>query len=1093
MTVFNYFWKRILVSIFLITIVFALYAKDNGNFRILSDTKDRLVIQFELGGWNLEDVTENGVDYKTIVTSSRNHLYIGETPTLPIFSTMIAIPDGMDADLLFDIDDSETLSSVNLLNNDVIRNDKDSSNLYPLNQIAVSEPGQLRDFRVVSLNVYPFQYDTKSGDISVIKTATITLRYRQSDGSYINEFTGQYSQSFGNIYSGLLLNYENVRDEATAIVQPKLLIIYPYTTDSTFLTSLNNFVRWKRQKGYVVSMASTDASEAGNSTTAIKSYIQNLYNNISTRPDVIQLIGDATGTFATPSYSSDYGDYPYMLLAGSDNLPDVQLGRISISSTNDLINYMARVYQYERDVNLSTAQWLNRMFLVGDSNSSGISTYYTNYYIRNISSVVNPNYTYSELYGSYGSGMQSTFDNNINTGAGFFNYRGYLGMSGWTPGAGLTNSGKLNHGVFVTCSTSTFYSETSKTELYLRQGTAVAPNGGITATGMATSLTHTGFNNCLDGGIFDGIFNRNMRTMGEATFYTRGYLVSVYGVSSVTLTNNFIRYLNLLGDPTVEVFVTIPSTFQVTSPTSIVSGTSSLELTVENSSRTPVYGATVNLWHQASSTNITQYSNLAGKVFFTIPDTLSGSITITVSKHDFKPSILSVNVNSSGLVYQSSIIDDDNNGSSIGNNNQIINAGETIELKLQIKNTSAGNMSAISAIISTDDPYITMISNSFTFPLALSGTSVVSNSAIRFIVSMDCPDNHPVTFYLNGSHSTGTWSAVIQLIVRSPDLDFISYTILGANNYIESGETTTMSISVINNGTETASEVYGVLRSLDLNIAVNDSVKYFEDIVSNATYSNTSSPFTITAGPLAFVGMVIPMELYLYNRNGYSDIEYFSIVIGNAVVTDPMGQDAYGYFIFDSGDIGYENCPVYNWIGIAPAEGGSGTALTISDAGSSGDEGDQVGCDASELVTLPFTFKYYGIDYNQITVVSNGFIAFGATNNHDFRNWRLPGAVGPNAMVAAFWDDLSTRTGGIYTYYDLANHLFIIEWYNLRNGVSFTIDYEETFQIILYDPMYYETSTGDGPIKIQYKVINNVDASTSGTSHGCYSTVGIKD
>jgi hypothetical protein len=52
---------------------------------------------------------------------------------------------------------------------------------------------------------------------------------------------------------------------------------------------------------------------------------------------------------------------------------------------------------------------------------------------------------------------------------------------------------------------------------------------------------------------------------------------------------------------------------------------------------------------------------------------------------------------------------------------------------------------------------------------------------------------------------------------------------------------------------------------------------------------------------------------------------------------------------------------------------------------------------------------------------------------------------------------------------------------------------EETFQAILYDANYYPTFTGDSEIKVQYKVINNVDAGGGLSEHGQYSSVGIED
>ena len=99
--------------------------------------------------------------------------------------------------------------------------------------------------------------------------------------------------------------------------------------------------------------------------------------------------------------------------------------------------------------------------------------------------------------------------------------------------------------------------------------------------------------------------------------------------------------------------------------------------------------------------------------------------------------------------------------------------------------------------------------------------------------------------------------------------------------------------------------------------------------------------------------------------------------------------------------------------------------------------------------------------------------------------------MGPSPMIAPFWDDLATHSGGgIYTWYDRNNHCFVIEWYNLKNGSNGSS--LETFQVILYDQSMYPTSLGDGPIKFQYQTFNNVDMST-GNRHGCYATIGIED
>ena len=73
------------------------------------------------------------------------------------------------------------------------------------------------------------------------------------------------------------------------------------------------------------------------------------------------------------------------------------------------------------------------------------------------------------------------------------------------------------------------------------------------------------------------------------------------------------------------------------------------------------------------------------------------------------------------------------------------------------------------------------------------------------------------------------------------------------------------------------------------------------------------------------------------------------------------------------------------------------------------DDGDNQ--DDSQVINLPFTFTFYGQEYEQITVCSNGWISFGSSQLESFRNDHLPGPGGPSPMLAVFWDDLKFLLG----------------------------------------------------------------------------------
>ena len=85
----------------------------------------------------------------------------------------------------------------------------------------------------------------------------------------------------------------------------------------------------------------------------------------------------------------------------------------------------------------------------------------------------------------------------------------------------------------------------------------------------------------------------------------------------------------------------------------------------------------------------------------------------------------------------------------------------------------------------------------------------------------------------------------------------------------------------------------------------------------------------------------------------------------------------------------------------------------------------------------------------------------GSTYVVQYRNWTIPGAGSANAMIAPFWDNLYQDAGsGLFVKHDEVEHRWIVEWSRFR-GYSAQL---ETFQVILYDPAYHVTETGDGII-----------------------------
>lgn len=225
----------------------------------------------------------------------------------------------------------------------------------------------------------------------------------------------------------------------------------------------------------------------------------------------------------------------------------------------------------------------------------------------------------------------------------------------------------------------------------------------------------------------------------------------------------------------------------------------------------------------------------------------------------------------------------------------------------------------------------------------------------------------------------------------------------------------------------------------------------------------------VPGAPVQYTDTVPVQGDYRYRILAYTDVEGLHAFtreqwIGPPDWAAPTGPDAYGYLAFESVDPGG---PVFDWIEIDPGMGGSGSLLNFTQD------------DQTFQVNLPFPFKYYGLEFELISVCSNGWLAMGPTDETDYSNSAIPNADGPPAMLAPFWEDLSPQQSGSVSYcYDWVNHWFTVEFYRVRQCLPETAF--ETFQVILYDPAHHPTATGDGKILFQWLDVTDPTQATFG-------------
>jgi gliding motility-associated-like protein len=133
-------------------------------------------------------------------------------------------------------------------------------------------------------------------------------------------------------------------------------------------------------------------------------------------------------------------------------------------------------------------------------------------------------------------------------------------------------------------------------------------------------------------------------------------------------------------------------------------------------------------------------------------------------------------------------------------------------------------------------------------------------------------------------------------------------------------------------------------------------------------------------------------------------------------------------------------------------------------------------------LNIDFTFNFYGTNYSQFYINTNGMILFG-TGSSESAAVTIPSGSSPNNFIAPFWDDLVVDPSGkiLYTTIGVSpNRKLIIQFTNMGFYTYPVI--LGTFQVILYE--------SSNKIQTQYRLLSD---NNSTRTHGGTATIGIEN
>ncbi|MBP5401041.1 MAG: T9SS type A sorting domain-containing protein [Bacteroidales bacterium] len=796
---------------------------------------------------------------------------------------------------------------------------------YGMPLATVAKAGIARDVNMADVRICPVQVNPVTNVVTIYEDITVTVTYDNVDMAATREMKLKYaSPAFGRPTElANSIEVAGLRDALTT-TPVKYLII----ANDIFNGQLDNFVNWKRRKGFLVEVAYTGT--IGTTTTAIKNYITGLFTNATATnpaPTYVLLVGDQA---QIPTYSTQVSgmtshvtDLYYFTQVGNDNVPDCYWGRFSAQNVSQLTPQIEKTLMYEQ-LTMPDPSYLDNCLLVAgeDGGSSGDYGY----------SMANPamHYledTYSEdfftdvtsFYNPHASSNAASIRTALSRGMGYANYSAHCSSSGWsipefsTTNVGqMTNTGKFGIMIGNCCQSNKFEESECFGEALLRAnnkgavgyigGTdytywyhdyywAVGAHGSLQANCTNCNIASYDANNL---GAYDCLFHTHNEAYNN-WYITQGSVIYAGNMAvqaAYSATDNYVKYYweiyELMGDPSVMTWLGQPEDMNirvdniapVNNTIEVIDGTTSIAVS------TGAPYTYIALTHDLDLVTAV-LSDANGIATLTFPAVNAGeTYELAASAQNYKTTFTTINVmaGEGARVIISNV--------AVTNDAQAVaNAHLTLDVTIENHFPDAGTNTSISAVTTSNQ--ITLTDATETVGTVNSGDVLVLNASFALNVGNALSDGDiaPILFtvsYLsNGTAETTTYTYNLMLVDALLAYVSDSHTIIGGNNddIINPGETVNITITDQNIGHATAQNVVSELSTYYGLTPVTNSPITIGAVNEQAECTST---FTVNIGSDVPNGTLVPFYHHIYSTTNaaLSRVDTIWLVVGTVTATE---------------------------------------------------------------------------------------------------------------------------------------------------------------------------------------------------------------
>lgn len=421
-----------------------------------------------------------------------------------------------------------------------------TNDFFPDETVKILEISEIRGRRFALVEISPVLYNPYTGELKLMISSDISIHLSESNIEKTKNNMNRYSTpSYEALFEATFPNYgyyENLisRNDTS---EGYLIIVH-----DDFIEEIEPFVLWKNIIGYNTTVTKTSEIPDGITNVTIRSYIKNAYENWTTPPSYVLLVGD------TPQIPTFIGDIcntetdTYFGTMDDDIFADIHIGRFPAATEEHVITMVNKTLYYELGV-FPDNEWIKKGAFLASADANQLAEETHNYCIE---TYLEPNnYTCDHIYQANGG---NTWDvtHALNEGASLCIYSGH----GWSGGWGciyfsydevntLTNAGMYPFVTSHACTTAPFGIPECFGETWLR----AENKGGIGFWGSST-FTAWGPDDVIQRRMFDAWWNDSLDRIGQMTDKGMYDSYQQYGSGMGT----WVESYNVLGDPSVRLW-----------------------------------------------------------------------------------------------------------------------------------------------------------------------------------------------------------------------------------------------------------------------------------------------------------------------------------------------------------------------------------------------------------------------------------------------------------------------------------------------------------------------------------------------------------